>query len=75
MKELKLLAKYYKQSGRAWPVSQHLASTASSVVSLIRIRKMTSRVTPSLSGHHNIALQVLDIEAEHENQRSKDSQV
>ena len=36
---------------------------------------MTSRVTPSLSGHHNIALQVLDIEAEHENQRSKDSQV
>lgn len=75
MNELKLLAKYYKKTGRAWPVSQNLASAVSSAVSLIRVRKMTSTVTPSLNSHRNIALQVLDVEAEHEKQRSKDSQV
>lgn len=76
MEELKLLAKYYKQSGRVLPpASPNFASTASSTVSLARIRKMTSTVRPSLNSRHNIALQVLDVEEEHASQSFKDSQV
>ena len=75
-KELKLLAKYYKESGRPWPaVVRSFTPASTSASSFTRIRKMTASVTPSMNNRHNIALQVLDIEAEHEKQRSKDSQV
>ena len=74
IKELKLLAKYHKSSGG--PVFQRFTPRpASSIASLARIRKMTASVTPSLNSHHNIALQVLDIEGDPEKQHSNDSQV
>ncbi len=74
-KELKSLAKYYKKSGRPWVVSRGFTPPASSTTSFARIRKMTASVAPSLNSHQNIALQVLDVEEEHEKQRSTDSQV
>ena len=74
-KELKLLAKYRKESGETWTVPRRFTPATNSAGSFTRIRKMNASVTPSLSSHCNISLQVLDIEKEHANQRSKDSQV
>lgn len=75
MKELRQLAKCYKNAGRPLPIPKGFTPAASSAASFTRIRKMTASVTPSLNSHCNIALQVLDIEKEHKNRHSKDSQV
>ncbi|XP_028401625.1 uncharacterized protein LOC114524674 [Dendronephthya gigantea] len=74
-KELKLLTKYRKESGEAWPVPRRFTPATSSAGSFTRIRKMNATVTPSLNSQCNIGLQVLDVEAEHANRYSKDSQV
>ena len=74
-KELKLLAKYYKTSGRPWPVVTRPFTQASSTGSFTRIKKMTASVSPAVKSRHNIALEVFDFDAEQEKQFSKDSQV